>query len=190
MTPIVAAALAGFGWWFITQLARQREVQEQYTSIVGLLRTLDAEGRAAWISSRKGILSEHTEISLLLKLVEVEGRFKLIEQHYGSAKSKAIKPELISMLRRALTGEQRNGEISGKLVSISHFTSDVTSKAIDASIDYVKSQRRRTAFAGVAAVVVIAALSLPLDRWADLVTELDRSLSPVTGAQQVPQAQR
>jgi len=43
--PVVAFALAAYGWHLITQLAKRREAHDLYGSVLALLEQLDADGR-------------------------------------------------------------------------------------------------------------------------------------------------
>lgn len=164
MLPLIAIVLAGCGWWLVTQLAKQREAQTYYDSVISLLEHLDKEGREAWTSNQSPRLDPYSEAKLLIKLVDVERRLQLIARHYCHKAKETISATDIAHLRMALTRDANVGaedELTLRTMNILSLTSRLASDVVNDSVDYINRQRTLMARVGITAISLAFLLSLP-----------------------------
>lgn len=100
---IVAVALAAYGWFVITWLAKCRAAYDLYSSVISLLEQLEVDGVQAWDDCTE-VLDEYVELRLLSKLADVEQRLNLIQKYYkGRQETPKITTSQIGELRKYLT---------------------------------------------------------------------------------------
>jgi len=139
LTPIVALALAAYGWHLVTQLAKRREAYDLYASAQSLLEQLDADGRRAW-KSHPQFLDDYTEQKLLSKTIALEQRLELLRKHYGHP---ANVPEITNQqmfdLRKLLTAapDLLSGEERDRTIAIHRLTAEMVSILLEQNYAYI-----------------------------------------------------
>jgi len=139
LMPIVALALAVYGWHLITQLAKRREAYDLYTSAQSLLEQLDADGRRAWKNHPQS-LDDYTEQKLLSKTSALEQRLELLRKHYGyPADASKITNQQLSDLRKLLTAapDLLSGEERDRTIAIHRLTAEMVSILLEQNYAYI-----------------------------------------------------
>lgn len=139
LTPIVALALATYGWRLITQLAKRREAYDLYTSAQSLLEQLDTDGRCAWKNPSQP-LNDYTEQKLLSKTIALEQRLELLRKHYGyPADAPKITNQQLSNLRKLLTAapDLLSGDVRDRTIAVHRLTTQMVSILLEQNYAYI-----------------------------------------------------
>lgn len=136
--PVVAFALAAYGWHLITQLAKRREAHDLYGSVLALLEQLDADGREAWGGDRRSSLDGYTEQKFLSKTLAIEQRLGLIHKHYYPADPHGIANNQLSILREYLTAYPlENPPQKPRTVAIHALIADMVGNLLEENYAYI-----------------------------------------------------
>lgn len=136
--PVVAFALAAYGWHLITQLAKRREAHDLYGSVLSLLEQLDVDGRRAWGSDRRSHLDEYTERKFLSKIIAIEQRLGLIHKHYYPADPHGIANKQLRILREYLTAYPlENPPEKSRTVAIHALIADMVGNLLEENYAYI-----------------------------------------------------
>jgi len=144
LTPIVAFALAAYGWHLVTQLAKRREAYDLYASAQSLLEQLDADGRHAW-KNHPQFLDNYTEQKLLSKTIALEQRLELLRKHYGyPANVPEITNQQMFDLRKLLTAapDLLSGEERDRTIAIHRLTAEMVSILLEQNYAYINKSPR------------------------------------------------
>jgi len=135
--PVVAFALAAYGWHLITQLAKRREAHDLYGSVLALLEQLDADGRDAWGGGGR-TLDGYTEQKFLSKILAIEQRLGLIHKHYYPADPHGIANNQLSILREYLTAYPlKNSPEKSRTVAIHALIADMVGNLLEENYAYI-----------------------------------------------------
>jgi len=136
--PVVAFALAAYGWHLITQLAKRREAHDLYGSVLSLLEQLDADGRDAWGGGRRVALDGYTEQKFLSKILAIEQRLGLIHKHYYPADPHGIASNQLWILREYLTAYPlKNSPEKSRTVAIHALIADMVGNLLEENYAYI-----------------------------------------------------
>ena len=155
--PIVAVAIAGYGWWLVNRLAKSREASDLYNSAILLLEQLRRDGKEAW-SGNVTELDVHTELQIVSKLAAIEQRIGLVSKYYDARfrLEDAFTGQILKLRRYLTIASDRLSAGTLRDMEILRLTSAIISSLLVDSYSYVARGRRYSMWFGFVVLIALA----------------------------------
>jgi len=156
MTPITAFLLAGFGWWLITQLAKNRDLADLCNASLSSVEKLANKANQAWEGNPEK-LSEEAVFPIQIERVAIELRRNIIQQYYPE-KIKPVDTNQLARLNWYATADEDQlprDQSKSRKAMISSLTQEIMSSLLEYGPAYTLRQRHRTYLASTTILVLV-----------------------------------